>query len=405
MATSSSTRSTATEVTSARSKWGTRKTSKMREKLAVARGELGTDSVAKFMTAIGASCSNVRTWHRIRSAPIKLGRPTFFSSEEEDVLAMYMAAWTKGGDLSTCELPAVLLRQYITDMERKEDAERRFGVCGFPGRSYFDLFLGRHPQLRRVRPMGIESTRADTSTPETVAKFFAAFRLLCRDFSITRAAQVWNTDESMMNAQELMETTPAMVMAGAEMAVPEIEFPTVQSGAQAASLVATVCADGTRLPLFVVVAGSGGRLPYAVEDGGNGSTRRVPLAAYLEEGADVPRREKPGFYGVLWELYAGFVARHVVGKCPGDCKVLLMNGCKVYASVVVLKVLHAVKVVVLMFPSHLSHSIQALDKDPFLKTKAYARISLRAMLPTLPRNSKFNLANLMKLIEQCSTTI
>jgi len=292
------------------------------------------------------------------------------------------------------------LRQYITDMGREEDAERRFGVGGFPGRSYFDLFLGHHPQLRRVRPMGIESARADASTPEAVAKFFAAFRFLCRDFSITRAAQVWNTDESMMNAQELMETTPATVMAGAQTAVPEFVFPSVQSGAEAASLVATVCADGTRLPLFVVVAGSGGRLPYAVEDGGNGSTRRVPLAAYLDEGAEVHRRGKPGFDGALWEVYAGFVARHMVGKCPGDWKVWLMDGCKLHASVVGLKVLHAVKVVVLMFPSHLSHILQALDKDPFLKTKAYARISLRAMLPTLPHNSKFNLANLMKVIKQ-----
>jgi len=114
----------------------------MREKLAVARGELGTDSVEKLMTATGASRSNLRTWLRSPSAPIKLGRPTFFSSEEEDVLAMCMAAWTKGGDLLTCELAAVLLRQYITDMGREEDAERRFGVGGFPERSYFDFFWG-----------------------------------------------------------------------------------------------------------------------------------------------------------------------------------------------------------------------------------------------------------------------
>jgi len=72
----------------------------------------------------------------------------------------------------------------------------------------------------------------------------------------------------------------------------------------------------------------------------------------------------------------------------------------VHASVVGLKVLHAVKVVVLMFPSHLSCILQALDKDPFLKTKMYARMSLRAKLLTLPRNSKFNLANLMKVINQ-----
>jgi len=146
------------------------------------------------MTATGASHSNVRTWIRSLSAPIKLGRPTFLSSEEEDVIAMYMAAWTKGGDLLSCELAAVLLRQCIADMGREEDAERLLGLGGFPGRSYFHIFLGRHPQLRRVRPMGIESSQADASTPEAVAKVFAAFRFLCLDFRNTRAAQVWNTD-------------------------------------------------------------------------------------------------------------------------------------------------------------------------------------------------------------------
>jgi len=114
--------------------WDTRLTSDMREKLAVARGDLGMDSVAKLMTTTGASRSKLRTWLHSPSAPIKLGRPTFFSSEEEDVLAMYVAARTRGGDLLTCELAAVLLRQYMKDMGREEDAERLIGVGGLPGR-------------------------------------------------------------------------------------------------------------------------------------------------------------------------------------------------------------------------------------------------------------------------------
>jgi len=232
-----------------------------------------------------------------------------------------------------------------------------------------------------------------------VAQFFSAYRFLCRDFNISQAAQVWITDESMMNGQELMETTPVMVLADAETTDPEFVFPSVQSGAEAASLVATVCADGTRLPLFVIVAGNGGRLSFTVEDEGNGKKRRVPLAAYLYEGAEVYRREKPGFDAPLWQVYAAFAARHLQGKCPKEWNLLLMDGCKVHASVVGLKVLHAAKVVVSMFPSHLSHILQALYKDPFLKTNAHARSELRATLPTLPRHSKFNLANLMRVIQ------
>ena len=181
----------------------------------------------------------------LNGRPRQAGAPDLFSPEEEDVIATYMAAWTKGGDLLTCELAAVLLRQYIADVRRDEESERRFGDGGFPGRSFFDLFLKRHPQLRRVRPVGIESARADASTPEAVAKLFAAFRFLCRDFNITRSAQVWNTDESVMSAQALMETTPMTLVAGKGTTNPKFVFPSVQSGAETASLVATVCADGT----------------------------------------------------------------------------------------------------------------------------------------------------------------
>lgn len=82
-------------------------------------------------------------------------------------------------------------------------------------------------------------------------------------------------------------------------------------------------------------------------------------------------------------------------KCPTEWKVLLMDGCKVYASVVGLTLLKSAKLVVLMFPSHHSHILQALDSDSFLKTKAHAQVELRSMLPTIPRNTRFNLSHLM----------
>ena len=212
----------------------------MREKLAAAREELETDSVVKLMAATGASRSNVRTWIRSSAAPVKLGRPSVFSEKEEDVIAYDMAAWTKGCDILTREYASVLLRQYIGDVGRVEEAELRFGRGGMPGRSYFELFLRHHPQLCRVRSVGIESVRAHASTPEAVAKFCAAYRFLCRDLSISRAAQVWNTDESMMNGQKLMQTTPVTVLEDAQTTDPDFVFPSVQSGAEAASLVAPV---------------------------------------------------------------------------------------------------------------------------------------------------------------------
>jgi len=267
----------------------------MRDKLAGARKELGTTSVKRLMDATGESRSNIRTWLRNDGEEVKLGRPTFFSAEEEDFIATYMAAWTKGGDLLTFDLAAALLRQYISDVGRKEEAERLFGGEGMPGRTFSRLFLRRHPQLRHEQPVALKGVRAETATPEAVAKFFAAFRLVGREFPITRAEQVWNTDESIIKAEELMEGAGAAVVTDNPASRAEYVIPSVQNGAEAASLVATVCADGTRLPLFVVVAGSGGRLPYVEIENKDGSNSRKPLAGYLDGGADVHRREKSGF--------------------------------------------------------------------------------------------------------------
>eukprot|EP00170_Pyropia_yezoensis_P004391 contig_17969_g4404 len=80
---------------------------------------------------------------------------------------------------------------------------------------------------------------------------------------------VWNTDESMMNAEALMETAPMTVLAPKDTPTPEVVFPSVQSGAEAA--------------------------------------------------------EKPGFDGALWQVYAAFVARAMKDKCPSEWKVLLMD--------------------------------------------------------------------------------
>jgi len=112
--------------------------------------------VARPMTASDASRSNVRTWLRNGGATVKLGRPTFFSPKEEDIIATYMVSSNKGGDLLTFDLAAVLLRQYTADVGRVEEAERIFGEGGVPGRTFLHHFLGRHPQLRRPRSAALE---------------------------------------------------------------------------------------------------------------------------------------------------------------------------------------------------------------------------------------------------------
>eukprot|EP00170_Pyropia_yezoensis_P003995 contig_16521_g4006 len=379
---------------------GTQLTSEMQEKLETARVEHKTSRVAVLMQATGASLSNVRTWLQNRGNDVALGRPRFFFREEEDTMAVYFASWTKGGDALTCGLASVLLRQYIADVGREAEAGRCFGVGGIPGRTFLQRFLEGRPEQRRVRPVALEGVRAVASTLEAVAKFFAAFWFLCTEFAITKASQVWNTDESMMNAEELMSKSKVKVIAHKDDGRPEFVIPSVQSGAEATSLVATICTDESCLLMFVVVAGSGGRLRFAVVEQVAGFSRRVPLASFLEDGAEVHRREKPGFDWDLRETFARSAARHLAGRGGAEWKVMLMDGCKVHASAVGLRLLNDAKVVVLMFLSHLSHMLQALDGQSFLKNKARSVTGTGAMLPILPRGAKFNLIHLKNLINQ-----
>ncbi|KAK1859734.1 hypothetical protein I4F81_002328 [Pyropia yezoensis] len=72
--------------------WGTRLTCEKQEKLETARVEHKRSSVAVLMRATGATRSNVRTWLQNRGKDVALGRPRFFSTEEEDTMAGYFAS-------------------------------------------------------------------------------------------------------------------------------------------------------------------------------------------------------------------------------------------------------------------------------------------------------------------------
>ena len=333
----------------------------------------------------------------------RLGRPTFFTVGEEATIAEAMELWTASGGLWKREMMATILRDYVADMgaEREAQAKAYFVDDVVPRKTWFAAFLRRRPELRRVKAAGLDEARARAANPEAVAQYFAALTAVTRQYVIESAIQVYNTDESMINVADVLRgcgrhaytTSPTRRRA-------DFVTPVVQFGADAASFVACICADGTQLPLFSVVRGSGGRLPSVQETRPNGTTNKVPLAFFLGEGAEVHRRENPGFDGDLWVEYSHFFAKHLGSTQPTKWKLLLMDGCKVHLSAKGLGLLKAAKVVVLMFPSHLSHLLQPCDDEPFSNVKAHAYRSARAVLPTVPAGTHFTLKHLMLVIAE-----
>jgi len=215
-----------------------------------------TTVVAYLMAATGATRSNVRTWLRNARKVRRLGRPTFFTVGEEATIAEAMELWRATGGLLTREMMATILRGYVADMgaEREAHAKAYFGDDVVPGKTLFAAFLRRRPELRRVKAAGLDEARARAATPEAVAKYFAALTAITGQYDIESASQIYNKDDSMIKVTDVLRgcgrhaytTSPIRRRA-------DFVTPVVQSGADAASLVAYICADGTRLPLFSVV--------------------------------------------------------------------------------------------------------------------------------------------------------
>lgn len=308
----------------------------------------------------------------------------------------YFASWTNGGDALTCELAGVLLQQCLADVGSEAEEESIFGVGGIPGRSFSQRILEGRPELQRVRPDALEGIRAVASTPEAVAKTFAAFRFICDEFCYHQGItglEHGRVHEERRRADEEVR--------GQGDCPPGRRPPGVCRPVRA-ELSGSHQSRGHHLC---------GRVTLPPVRGGGGQRQAIPICCRGEsrghlaprppdDGAEVHRRERPGLDRDPWETFSWFAARHLEGRGRAKWKVLLMDGCKVHASAVDLGVLKDAKAVVLNFSSHLAHILEALDGQPFPKIKARSVTETGEMLSTLIRGGKSNLIHLMKLINQ-----
>jgi len=326
--------------------------------------------------------------------------------EEEAVMVDTLALWAEQGLMLTSDTLRLLLGAYIKDMgpARYETAQGYLGPGATPSRRWFELFLGRHPELRPVRPAPLEAARAQASMPEAVAKTFGALSWVVEKLGITKSRQVYNMDETMFDAQELMEESGSTVYLPEGEPVPEFVLPHVRENGAKATVVACVCADGTALPPFVVVPGAPNRSPFMYRTGEDGKRISVPLADLLgDPDAEVHRRDPPGFNKPLWGEWAHHVARLLKDVRPSEPKLLLLDGCKVHFDLDGLRALRAANIYALMFPSHLSHILQPCDDRIFVALKGLGRTYMRGMLPTIPPGGGFDVRHLLLAIADCWT--
>jgi len=133
--------------------------------------------------------------------------PPFSASTEKALMVNAMGIWVAQGLMLLADTLRVLLKDYIKDTgpDRFQAAQYCFGSDACPGRRWFEFIVGQNREHKPDQPSPLEEERVQAATPAAVAKTFGAPSYLTERLHIPKAHQVYNMDDSMFAAEELME--------------------------------------------------------------------------------------------------------------------------------------------------------------------------------------------------------
>jgi len=185
------------------------------------------------------------------------GRQPFLTSEEEAVLAKFLVLSSPIGRGLSVDAFCLVCSLYLSELsaERQVAARKLFNGSLTPGRSWVRVFLGRDPELRKYRVGNLEEGRGRNSRPDVVASWYALLTLIFRDYNIVSPQQVWNMDETHINACTSALTGRSEIFGGVGMTKPEVILPPSASGAGACTAAFCVSSAGVVAPHFIVVDG------------------------------------------------------------------------------------------------------------------------------------------------------
>ena len=144
-----------------------------------------------------------------------------------------------------------------------------------------------------------EQSHAENAQPDVLAKWSPGLQLIYRDLNIVQQRQLWNMDETLVKARELLLEARSTIIGLRGLRKPEVVMATIGSGAAACTPAFAISPAGMVAPHFMVVAGraSGDAYVQVKEDG---KERKVDLASRLNDSAVVVRRDPPRFdHGVF----------------------------------------------------------------------------------------------------------
>jgi hypothetical protein len=287
----------------------------------------------------------------------KPGPATILSKDEEDRLCEYLI---KMADMGYGLNRETVMRLAYTIVDR---AGRKHPFTGeTAGRSWFDGFRKRHPQLTIRTPLPLSYCRAISATPDTISEFFGKVGSLYGRLNLfSKPNQIYNTDETGVSVVH----KPGKVLA-------QLGRRTVYSISSAEkgkthTILACVSAAGYVLPPVMVY-------PRKRPVPDNFKVGAVPNTLFLSS--------ENGW--INSDLFLEWLKFFVANIPPTRPVLIIQDGHVSHVSIDAIEFAYANNIHLLCLPSHTTHILQPLDVGVFKSFKSNFSKSCSSYISKFP---------------------
>ena len=274
----------------------------------------------------------------------KPGPATIFTKEEEDKFCEYLVLMADIGYGLTREMVMHLAYMLAERLQKKHNFKEDKA-----GRSWFDGFMKRHPQLTRRTPQPLSYCRALCSNPNILSSFFGKLGEVYGKLNIlTKPMLVFNCDETGVSIVH----KPGKVIA--QLGRRNIHSITSAERGKTHTILSCVSATGYALPPTMVYPRK-----RAVPDKLKGDAFPNTLFCNSESG------------WVNADVFLGWLDFFIDNIPPTRPVLLIQDGHTSHVSIDLIEKARANDIHLLCLPAHTTHILQPLDVGVFKSFKSH----------------------------------
>ena len=270
---------------------------------------------------------------RINIDTVTTGRIPVLSLPEEEKLASHLQVMAKYGYGYIRQEVCDIATDYAIQLG-KRTKENPFTL------NWFNKFIKRWPQLRVLKPRGLEKVRAKSASASVVCEYFQELEITLDKYNLRdKPHLIYNIDEKGV----MQNHTPPSVVAGTDFHPPSV----VSQKGQTTTIIGCGSASGVAVPPFFVFAGK----------------RFV---------TDLMKNSSPGADGMMsdsgWvntDVFRYYMQHHLTKFLPQrDSEqhlLIILDGHKSHISLDLVEWAKQQNIILFILPAHCSHILQPLD--------------------------------------------